>query len=110
VRLEDDIAAEAIKEAARAHVEAVLEKGIEATKKRTRVRDYSDVVKVSQPLLCSSLPVVERAPNGWNSMGMPQQAAFCSTSNVHACAQTVPTFLVVLLWPLSGREELSWTA
>lgn len=49
MRLEDDIAAEAIKEAARAHVEAVLEKGIEATKKRTRVRDYSDVVKVSQP-------------------------------------------------------------
>lgn len=81
MRLEDDIAAEAIKEAARAHVEAVLEKGIEATKKRTRVRDYSDVVKVSQPLLCSSLPVVERPP-----MGLPQQAAFCCTSNVHACA------------------------
>jgi len=50
VRLEDEIAAEAVGEAARAHVEAVLERGIEATKKRTRVRDYSDVVKVPQSL------------------------------------------------------------
>ena len=46
MRLEDDIAAEAVKEAARAHLEAVLEKGIECTKRRTRVRDYSDAVKV----------------------------------------------------------------
>ncbi|KAK9915263.1 hypothetical protein WJX75_006851 [Coccomyxa subellipsoidea] len=54
VRLEDDIAAEAIKEAARAHVEAVLEKGIEATKKRTRVRDYSDVVKAVKEAIAYS--------------------------------------------------------
>ena len=46
MRLEDEIAEEAVKESARAHVEAVLERGIEATKRRTRVRDYSDVVKV----------------------------------------------------------------
>ena len=46
VRLEDDIAAEAVKEAVRAHLEEVLEKGIECTKRRTRMRDYSDAVKV----------------------------------------------------------------
>ena len=47
VRLEDEVASEAIKEASRAFVEDVLEKGIASTKKRTRVRDYSEVVKVS---------------------------------------------------------------
>ena len=46
VRLEDDIASEAIKEAARMHLEDVLDRGIECIKRRTRVRDYSDAVKV----------------------------------------------------------------
>ena len=46
MRLEDDIAAEAVKDAARAHLEEVLERGIECTKRRTRMRDYSDAVKV----------------------------------------------------------------
>ena len=46
VRLEDEVAAEAIKEASRAYVEDVLGKGIASTKKRTRVRDYSDAVRV----------------------------------------------------------------
>ncbi|CAL8468289.1 g7829 [Coccomyxa elongata] len=54
VRLEDEIAEEAVKEAARAHVEAVLERGIEATKRRTRVRDYSDVVKAVKEALAYS--------------------------------------------------------
>ncbi len=55
VRLEDEIAEEAVKEAARAHVEAVLERGIEATKRRTRVRDYSDVVKVGAFWFCFTI-------------------------------------------------------
>ena len=46
MRLEDEVAAEAIKEASRAYVEDVLEKGIASTKKRTRVRDYSEAVRV----------------------------------------------------------------
>lgn len=46
VRLEDDIAAEAVKEAGRAHLEGILDRGVECTKRRTRVRDYSDAVKV----------------------------------------------------------------
>lgn len=47
MRLEDEVASEAIKETSRAFVEDVLEKGIASTKKRTRVRDYSEAVKVS---------------------------------------------------------------
>lgn len=46
VRLEDEIAQEAVKEAARARVEDLLDRGIECIKRRTRVRDYSDAVKV----------------------------------------------------------------
>lgn len=46
VRLEDEVAAEAIKEASRAFVENVMEKGIASTKKRTRVRDYTEAVRV----------------------------------------------------------------
>jgi hypothetical protein len=52
VRLDDEIAQEAIKEAARANVEDVLEKGIEVIKRRTRVRDNSDAVKVCHLGLC----------------------------------------------------------
>ena len=51
VRLEDEVAAEAIKEASRAYVEDVLTKGIASTKRRTRVRDYSDAVRVRPPPL-----------------------------------------------------------
>ena len=55
VRLEDEVAAEAIKEASRAYVEDVLEKGIASTKKRTRVRDHSDAVRVRPSPLIASL-------------------------------------------------------
>lgn len=48
VRLEDSIAEEVIRESTRAHVEACLERAIECLKRRTRVRDYSDLVKVLQ--------------------------------------------------------------
>ena len=47
VRLEDSIAEEVVRENARAHVEGRLEKAIECMKRRTRVRDYSDLVRVS---------------------------------------------------------------
>ena len=54
MRLEDEVAAEAIKEASRAYVEDVLGKGIASTKKRTRVRDHSDAVRVRlSPLIAS---------------------------------------------------------
>ena len=46
VRLEDSIAEEVIRESTRNHVEACLERAIECIKRRTRVRDYSDLVKV----------------------------------------------------------------
>ena len=46
VRLEDSLAEEVIREATRATVESHLEKAIECLKRRTRVRDYSDLVKV----------------------------------------------------------------
>lgn len=48
VRLEDSIAEEVIRESTRAHVEACLERAIECQKRRTRVRDYSDLVKVQR--------------------------------------------------------------
>ena len=53
MRLEDEVAAEAIKEASRAYVEDVLGKGIASTKKRTRVRDHSEAVRV-RPLQLSA--------------------------------------------------------
>lgn len=46
VRLEDDAAAEAVKEAARAAAEGMLDRGLECLKRRTRVRDYSDALQV----------------------------------------------------------------
>ncbi len=52
VRLEDEVASEAIKEASRAYVEDVLEKGIASTKKRTRVRDHSEAVRVRALTAC----------------------------------------------------------
>ena len=58
MRLEDEVAAEAIKEASRAYVEDVLQKGIASTKKRTRVRDHSEAVRV-RPLT----PTCSRSPN-----------------------------------------------
>ncbi|KAK9829243.1 hypothetical protein WJX72_004725 [[Myrmecia] bisecta] len=45
VQLADDMAEEAIKEAARNRVEGCLERGIACIKRRTRVRDFSDAVK-----------------------------------------------------------------
>ena len=55
VHLEDEVASEAIKEASRAFVEDVLEKGIASTKKRLRERDYTEAVKVRIRLLPLSL-------------------------------------------------------
>ena len=49
VRLEDDAAAEAVKEAARAAAEGMLDRGLECLKRRTRVRDYSDALQVPPP-------------------------------------------------------------
>lgn len=80
VRLEDEIAAEAVGEAARAHVEAVLEKGIEATKKRTRVRDYSDVVKVPHSLHCPSVCLL-RQLRGPDTTGSSQLVSLTAISN-----------------------------
>ena len=55
MRLEDEVAAEAIKEASRAYVEDVLGKGIASTKKRTRVRDHTEAVRVRPPPLIADL-------------------------------------------------------
>lgn len=55
VRLEDEVAAEAIKEASRAYAEGVLAKGIASTKKRTRVRDHSEAVRVRYQLFVQEL-------------------------------------------------------
>ena len=49
VRLEDDAAAEAVKEAARAAAENLLDRGLECLKRRTRVRDFSDALQVPPP-------------------------------------------------------------
>lgn len=49
VRLEDDAAAEAVKEAARAAAEGMLDRGLECLKRRTRMRDYSDALQVALP-------------------------------------------------------------
>jgi hypothetical protein len=54
VRLEDDIAAEGIKEAARAQLEAALDRGVECLKRRTRVRDYGDAVRALKEALAYS--------------------------------------------------------
>lgn len=51
IRLEDSIADEVIREATRSTVEARLERAIECLKRRTRVRDYSDLVREVQAVL-----------------------------------------------------------
>ena len=59
MRLEDEVAAEAIKEASRAYVEDVLGKGIASTKKRTRVRDHSEAVRVRPVHLSANLHQIQ---------------------------------------------------
>ncbi len=50
VRLGADVATEIVKEALRARVEGFLDAAVECTKRRTRQRDYSDVVLNVGPL------------------------------------------------------------
>ncbi|KAK9839292.1 hypothetical protein WJX81_005958 [Elliptochloris bilobata] len=54
VRLEDDAAAEAVKEAARATAESMLDRGLECLKRRTRVRDHSDALQAVWEVLSYS--------------------------------------------------------
>lgn len=62
VKLEDDVAAEAVKEAARAAAENVLERGLECLKRRTRERDYSEALQ-ARPPSCWQLPVAAKTPS-----------------------------------------------
>ena len=57
VRLGDEVAADIVKEAARARLESGLDAAVEVTKRRTRQRDYTDAVSEVQ----SWSPV----GNGW---------------------------------------------
>jgi len=70
--LEDEVASEAIKEASRAFVEDVLEKGIASTKKRLRERDYTEAVKVRIRLLNLSLHLC-------HPLALPMRNRFCSS-------------------------------
>ena len=62
VRLDDEVALESIRDAARSHVEARLERAIAMSKRRTRVRDFAELVQVRWvtvqqslcPLSCST--------------------------------------------------------
>lgn len=87
VRLEDEVAAEAIKEASRAYVEDVLEKGIASTKKRTRVRDYSEAVRVRGALLSrmrtnltACLVQAERILAAWRAASGPSSGPLSTLS------------------------------
>ena len=77
MRLEDEVASEAIKEASRAYVEDALEKGIASTKKRTRVRDYSEAVRVRPHRACppTVLQAVVPAPTVALSLREAEQEA-----------------------------------
>ena len=50
VKLDEKLSEELIKESTRSEVESHLEKAIECQKRRGRVRDYSDLVKVGSTL------------------------------------------------------------
>jgi len=67
VRLEDDAAAEVIKERARAAAEGMLDRGLECLKRRTRARDYSDAL---QARVCAAARL-GRAPAGRGSRTPP---------------------------------------
>lgn len=58
VRLGDDVAADIVKEAARARLEAALDAAVEVTKRRTRQRDYTDAMAEVQ----TRLPLVYSYP------------------------------------------------
>jgi len=57
VQLNDEVAEEVMREAARAKLERCLDTALETIKKRTRVRDYSPAIQVCAFSVTSQSPV-----------------------------------------------------